>query len=47
LILGNNIKLQDVPYFEIEGNIVWGATAMMLSEFAAIVETAQARSLVG
>ena len=30
----------DVPYFEIEGEIVWGATAMILAEFLAVVETA-------
>ncbi len=27
----------DVPYFDIEGKVVWGATAMILSEFAAII----------
>jgi hypothetical protein len=26
-----------VPYFEIEGARVWGATAMVLSEFAALL----------
>lgn len=26
-----------VPYYEIEGHKVWGATAMMLAEFAAII----------
>jgi 8-oxo-dGTP pyrophosphatase MutT (NUDIX family) len=28
-----------VPYFEIEGEKVWGATAMILSEFLALLET--------
>ncbi len=28
----------DVPYFEIDGEQVWGATAMVLSEFMAIVD---------
>lgn len=28
----------DVPYFEIDGEQVWGATAMVLAEFLAIVE---------
>jgi 8-oxo-dGTP pyrophosphatase MutT (NUDIX family) len=27
------------PYFDIEGSEVWGATAMMLSELAAVLET--------
>lgn len=32
---GRNVR---VPYFELEGYEVWGATAMMLAEFAAVVE---------
>jgi hypothetical protein len=28
----------DVPYFEIEGARVWGATAMILAEFIAVLE---------
>lgn len=36
--LPNNIRLRNVPYFEVNGNVVWGATAMILSEFTAIVE---------
>jgi 8-oxo-dGTP pyrophosphatase MutT (NUDIX family) len=30
-------ELIDVPYFDIDGEIVWGATAMILSEFLALV----------
>ena len=26
------------PYFDLEGHVVWGATAMMLSEFASLLE---------
>lgn len=29
----NNFVQKDVPYFEIEGYTVWGATAMILAEF--------------
>ncbi|MFK7937649.1 MAG: CoA pyrophosphatase [Saprospiraceae bacterium] len=29
---GENIILQDVPYFDIDGHVIWGATAMILSE---------------
>jgi 8-oxo-dGTP pyrophosphatase MutT (NUDIX family) len=36
--LPSNIKLKNVPYFDVNGDVVWGATAMMLSEFAAIVD---------
>jgi hypothetical protein len=28
----------DVPYFEIEGARVWGATAMILAEFIALLD---------
>jgi 8-oxo-dGTP pyrophosphatase MutT (NUDIX family) len=31
-----NIMMKDVPYFDIFGNVVWGATAMILSEFATL-----------
>ena len=34
---GQTIEIE-VPYFEIEGEQVWGATAMILSEFLAIVD---------
>lgn len=27
----------DVPYFDVNGKVVWGATAMILSEFATII----------
>jgi 8-oxo-dGTP pyrophosphatase MutT (NUDIX family) len=37
LIIRNNIKIQ-APYFEINHHIVWGATAMMLSEFKTILK---------
>ena len=30
----------DAPYFEVENEVVWGATAMMLSEFLEVVEKA-------
>ena len=30
--LANNITLRNVPFFNVYGNVVWGATAMMLSE---------------
>lgn len=33
-----NIRLKDVPYFDIGGKILWGATAMMMSELLALVE---------
>lgn len=30
--------LRDVPYFDIQGRVVWGATAMVLSELLEVVE---------
>ena len=32
-----NIILKNTPYFDFHENMVWGATAMMLSEFRAVV----------
>ena len=31
------MRLEDVPYFDVNGKTVWGATAMMLSEFLEMV----------
>jgi 8-oxo-dGTP pyrophosphatase MutT (NUDIX family) len=31
----NGAQLQDIPYFDLHDRIVWGATAMILSEFVA------------
>lgn len=32
LRLSSNIILKDVPFFNVQGKVIWGATAMMLSE---------------
>jgi len=37
LIVQKNLKIR-APYFEIDGHTVWGATAMMLSEFKIILK---------
>lgn len=36
LVLGPNLNL-DTPYFDIDGEIVWGATAMILSELIQVM----------
>lgn len=36
-LLGNEVV---VPYFDIKGNHIWGATAMIISEFSEIVKNA-------
>lgn len=30
--------LKEVPYFDLDGRVLWGATAMMMSEFSSIIE---------
>ncbi len=40
MIVGNNITIES-PYYDIHGHIVWGATAMMLSELVDIVRPIQ------
>jgi 8-oxo-dGTP pyrophosphatase MutT (NUDIX family) len=37
--INETVILQNVPYFDVEGRVVWGATAMMLSELAELVRT--------
>ncbi len=36
--VADNMVRKDIPYFDIDGKIVWGATAMMLSEFREILK---------
>jgi 8-oxo-dGTP pyrophosphatase MutT (NUDIX family) len=36
LTLKEGVTIREVPYFDVEGRIVWGATAMILSEFLAL-----------
>ena len=38
IVKGQSIDV-DVPYFDIDGEKVWGATAMVLAEFCAILES--------
>lgn len=36
--INSSLKVKDVPYFDIDGHIVWGATAMMLGEMKVLLE---------
>jgi 8-oxo-dGTP pyrophosphatase MutT (NUDIX family) len=38
LKLSEQITLKNVPYYSIQNHIVWGATAMMLSEFLEVIK---------
>ncbi len=40
LKISSNITLKNVPFYNVEDHVVWGATAMMLSEFLTVVERA-------
>jgi hypothetical protein len=37
-ITTSNGRIINAPYFDIRGHVVWGATAMMLSEFISIIK---------
>lgn len=37
ITLVSGLVLRDTPYFDIDGHVVWGATAMILSEFLEII----------
>lgn len=41
--LQTGLTMKDVPYFNIHGHIVWGATAMMLAELKVILERMDSR----
>ncbi|NJK82808.1 MAG: hypothetical protein HC912_02345 [Saprospiraceae bacterium] len=36
--LASGLQLKDVPHFDVKGNRVWGATAMILVELLAVLE---------
>ena len=38
LKLSNNTVLNNVPYYNVHGKVLWGATAMMMSELIAVLE---------
>lgn len=38
MLLGNGMKVKDVPYFDASGRVIWGATAMILSELLYVLE---------
>ena len=37
LNISSGLILRDVPYFDIEGKVVWGATAMIMNEFMTVI----------
>lgn len=40
------ITLEDVPYFDVHGHIVWGATSMIISELIQVLDEAGLKTLV-
>ena len=36
--INNHITLREVPYYSIQEKVIWGATAMILSEFLTVVK---------
>jgi 8-oxo-dGTP pyrophosphatase MutT (NUDIX family) len=38
MTVGSGYVLNDVPYFDVDGNTLWGATAMILGEFKALTK---------
>lgn len=39
--INTGFTMKDVPYFDIHGHVVWGATAMILAELRAIIQKMQ------
>lgn len=38
ILFGSGMRMNDVPYFDAFGKVIWGATAMIMSEIKCIVE---------
>lgn len=36
--INQDIALENVPYFEVDGRVVWGATAMIMNEFLELLD---------
>ncbi len=36
--LPNGFQLKNVPYFDVHGHVVWGATSMIISEFITVLD---------
>lgn len=45
VMLSTQVKLREVPYFDVNGTVIWGATAMMLGELMAVVKFSVAEAL--
>lgn len=41
----NQFTVKDVPYFDVESKVVWGATSMILSEFIEIVNQVKSSTI--
>ena len=42
-VLGGQLTLKDVPYFQVQEKVIWGATAMMMSELVAVAGVSASR----
>lgn len=38
VVLSKQVKLREVPYFDVNGTVIWGATAMMLGELMTVMD---------
>lgn len=38
MIFGSGMKMEDVPYYDAYGKVIWGATAMIISEMVVLIE---------
>ena len=38
IAISKQLTLKRVPYFDVQGKVVWGATAMMLNEFVTLLK---------
>ena len=43
--MGNGFRVPNVPYFDIQGHTIWGATSMILSELIEVAKISQNQTL--
>lgn len=46
MTFSSGFTMDNVPYFDVNGEIVWGATSMMLNEFLTIVKETQNKTVL-
>ena len=44
--INDQLSIKDVPYFDLDGHVIWGATAMIMSEFVGLFHDSEWHALL-